>query len=103
MAENNFADGFFFYEPKDTQKHFLYGNMSIRPDVFAEWVLKQPRNEKGFVSLQALKSTKTGKPYVVLNTYGQTAQRSPQQATEDTTDASNDYPEDEIDPSAIPF
>ena len=81
MTENNFADGMFFYAPKDTQAHFLYGNMSIQPKLFAEWILKQPTNDKGFVSLQALRSKTTGKPYVVLNTYVQTPQRSPQQAT----------------------
>jgi hypothetical protein len=100
MSENNFADGMFFYAPKDTQAHFLFGNISIRPDVFAEWLLKQPTKDKGFVSLQALRSKNTGKPYVILNTYNQTQQRASQQATEEAT---IDYPDEEIDVSQIPF
>lgn len=90
----NYADGMFFYAPKDTQAHFLYGNMSIRPDVFTEWLLQQPKNDKGFVSLQILKSKNTGKPYVTLNTY-QTQPRGSQSVTEDSTDT--------IDASQIPF
>ena len=95
MTENNFADGMFFYAPKDTQAHFLFGNMSINPKVFSEWLLQQPTNEKGFVSLQALKSKSTGKPYVVLNTYNQTQQGAPQQATEDVGET--------IDADSIPW
>jgi hypothetical protein len=93
----NYADGMFFYAPKDTQAHFLYGNMSINPKIFSEWLLQQPTNEKGFVSLQALKSKTTGKPYVVLNTYGQTPQRGSQQEKE------IEYPDEEISAESIPF
>lgn len=97
MSEQNFADGMFFYEPKETQKHFLYGNMSIRPDVFCAWIKQQPTNEKGFVQLQALKSKNTGKPYVTLNTY-QITPRASGEATE-----GEKLQEDEIISADIPW
>jgi len=92
--ESNFADGLFYYEPRDNAPDFVLASINIRPDIFTEWLNAQ-KTDNGFVRLQALRSKKTGKPYVTLDTYKKTQENAPQQASEGV--------DEEINPDDIPF
>ena len=92
-----FASGFYYNEPHENAPDFILASMSVRPDVFIEWLKEQKTNEHGYVRMTA-KRGKEGKPYVVLDTWVKTQQSAPRQATEDI-----EYPEEEINPDDIPF
>jgi hypothetical protein len=98
MSETNFPAGLFYNEPSEKAPDFVLSSMSIRPDVFIEWLKEQKTNEQGYVRLQALRSKKTGKPYVTLDTYQKTSENGSQSVTEGA-----EYSDEEINPNDIPF
>lgn len=90
----NYPSGFYYNTPHPNAPDFVLASMSIRPDVFIEWLKEQTPNEHGYVRLTA-KRGKEDKPYVVLDTYKKTQQSASQSVTEGA--------EDSITPDDIPF
>jgi len=68
-----YADGIFFNKPNEKAPDFVLGNISILKDRFADWLMKQEANEKGYVKL-VVKNGREGKPYLELDTWQPTKQ-----------------------------
>jgi len=66
-TETVFADGFRFERPREGAPSFVKGRMSINVERGIAF-LQTHKNERGFVDLDLLLSTK-GEPYLKLNTW----------------------------------
>lgn len=87
MADNIFADGFFFEKPKENAPEFVKGKISIKVDEFIPF-LEQHRNGGGYVNLD-LKKAKSGKLYVALNDYKKGTLKDPADPVVDLDDPTN--------------
>lgn len=67
----NDKTGIYFNEPSEKAPDFIMGNISINIETFKEYIEKHADyiNDKGYMNFQ-LKSSKQGKPYISVNTYG---------------------------------
>lgn len=73
MTDKIYADGFRFFEKKDSQPEFVLGSILITPEVLNKWVndnpeLTQDYQGKRQVKFQ-IKKSKEGKVYVELDTW----------------------------------
>lgn len=68
MSETIFADGIFFDKPREGAPDFVKGRVSIKVEEAVKF-LETHKSEKGYVSLDLLKSKEGGKLYFKLNTY----------------------------------
>jgi len=73
MPELKYPSGFFYNKPHEKAPDFVLASISIRPDVFIEWLKEQKPNDHGYVRLDALMGQARGnepaKPYCKLNDY----------------------------------
>ena len=72
MNEKNkdiYAKGLFFNDPSENAPDFVIGKLSIQVDDFAKWANEQEKNEKGYVSIEILRSREDKKPYAKLDTW----------------------------------
>ena len=98
MAEDKiFTTGLVFKLPSEKAPDFVKGKLSIKVDEFTAW-LQGHVNNNGWVDID-IKESKGGKIYCELNTYK--PERPNIETKEDVPTV--EYPEDEIDPSSIPF
>jgi hypothetical protein len=91
----NYPTGIFYNEPHPNAPDFVLASISIRPDVFIEWLKEQETNEKGYVRLQAKRGNE-GKPYLDLDNYIKTR-------SEVVSDKKQDEANEEILARDIPF
>lgn len=103
MSEKIFTQGLIFNLPHAKAPEYVKGKLSIKTDEFTEF-LKNNQNEKGWVSID-LKVGKTGKGYGELNTWTpETKTETKKVETQDINAYDTvEYPEEEINPSDIPF
>jgi len=64
--ETTFPKGLFINPKRDGAPDFVVGSLSIRKEEFATWLSEQEVNEKGYLTIDILKS-KEGKTYLKLN------------------------------------
>lgn len=69
MSEIIFAEGIYFGEKRENAPEFVLGSISIKPEQLTTWLKSQKANESGYVKLDILRSKKTGKPYISVNTF----------------------------------
>jgi len=67
--ENKFADGLYFNEPHENAPEFVLGNISVNVEQFAQFLKEQEVDDKGYLKLSILRSKKTNKPYIVIDTW----------------------------------
>jgi hypothetical protein len=68
MSDKVFAEGIYYNPPRDGAPDFVLGSISVMPGKFAEWVIGQEADERGYVRL-SVKRGKSGKAYVELDTW----------------------------------
>ena len=90
MNEKNYPQGFFYNVKHENAPDFVLASISIRPDVFIEWLKEQKTNESGYIKLQAkmgrAQGDKPARPYVEIDTYG-TDKKETKEKVEDTITA----------------
>lgn len=100
--ETIFADGLFFELPVANAPSFVKGKLSIEVKKFVQF-LNDHQNKGGYVNID-LKESKGQKGYAQLNTWKPTDKQYKAPKTNEVNVASEvEYPEEEIDPSQIPF
>jgi hypothetical protein len=67
MQDKIFVDGMIFKKPRENAPEFVKGNISIKSDVFIEFLRKHTKGD-GWVNVDLLKS-REGKLYLSLNTF----------------------------------
>ena len=67
MSDIEFAKGIYFNRPHENAPDFVLGSISVRADVFAEWLAQQTPNEKGYIRLKVNAAKSSGEPYVALD------------------------------------
>lgn len=97
MPEKRFAEGIYFALPRAGAKEFVLGSISVKADLFIDWLNGEERNSSGYVNFDVLMS-KAGKPYITVNDYRGKSESQPKPAV--AAQAESTEPEEE---SADPF
>jgi len=88
--ETIFTKGIFFNEKHDKAPDFVLGGVSIKPKEFGEFLRENKEHIKdGTVKLSILRSKKTDKPYLIIDTYVPT-QRDKDAVNEQTNSVVHD-------------
>jgi hypothetical protein len=66
MAEIKYANGIYWNKKHEKAPSFVLGSISIKPEMFIEWLKAQTPNEKGYVRLK-VNDGRDGKPFVALD------------------------------------
>lgn len=88
MADNIFAEGFYFKRREDAPE-FVIGRLSIKLEDAIPFLEANVKN--GYVNLNVLKSRETGSPYMTLDTY----EPDPNKARSGGTTAASNKPTQE--------
>lgn len=67
MSDIEFAQGIYFNKPHEKAPDFVLGSISIRSEVFSEWLAQQKTSERGYVRLKINVGKESGKPYVAVD------------------------------------
>lgn len=67
--EKRFPEGIYFGFPAENAPEFVVGKISIKSDVFLDWLNSEKPNDRGYVNLEILKGKKDGRPFCVVNDF----------------------------------
>lgn len=102
MSDNKFAQGIYIEERNAKTPAFVIARLSLKRAEVIAWL--QTLDDE-YVKIDCMLS-KGGKPYAKVNNYvsGQKKEAKPVEQSAPVEDGKTiEYPEEEIDPSSIPF
>ena len=71
-----YCEGLYFNLPSENAPDFVLGKISIKADIFLEWLSAEQPNEKGYVNLDVLRS-REGRPYCAVDDFKKSVQQPP--------------------------